>query len=145
MGKKNKKQKQKVVNTENLPNVSICTPTFNRRPFFEGLIQCIKEQDYPRSKLEWVIIDDGTDKIEDLILNEETKALLDLGETWWWESNRLMPIDVFLHHEMKAFRPYLTTFVMKDVTHQFGPMTTLQNLLKKRIKRRGIQLVRKSD
>jgi|TARA_B100000073_G_scaffold347391_1_gene361559 hypothetical protein len=76
---------------------------------------------------------------------EETKALLDLGETWWWESNRLMPIDVFLHHEMKAFRPYLTTFVMKDVTHQFGPMTTLQNLLKKRIKRRGIQLVRKSD
>ena len=76
---------------------------------------------------------------------DETKVLLDLGDTWWWESNRMMPIDVFLHHEMKPFRPYLTTFVMKDVTHLFGPMTTLQNLLKKRIKRRGIQLVRKND
>tara|TARA_A100001388_G_C28772012_1_gene504501 strand:+ start:1286 stop:1666 length:381 start_codon:yes stop_codon:yes gene_type:complete len=76
---------------------------------------------------------------------DETKVLLELGDTWWWESNRMMPIDVFLHHEMKPFRPYLTTFVMKDVTHLFGPMTTLQNLLKKRIKRRGIQLVRKND
>lgn len=68
-----------------------------------------------------------------------------LGETWWWESNRQLPIDVFLHHEMKQFQPYLTTVVMKDVEHLFGPMTTLQNLLKKRIKRRGIQLVKKSD
>jgi|TARA_B110000444_G_scaffold261298_1_gene312433 hypothetical protein len=75
----------------------------------------------------------------------DTKILLELGDTWWWESNRMMPIDVFLHHEMKSFRPYLTTFIMKDVTHMFGPMTTLQNLLKKRIKRRGIQLIRKSD
>ena len=76
---------------------------------------------------------------------EETKTLLELGDTWWWESNRMMPIDVFLLDEMKLFRPYLTTFVMKDVTHLFGPMTTLQNLIKKRIKRRGIQLVRKTD
>ena len=90
MGKKNKKQKQKVVNTENLPNVSICTPTFNRRPFFEGLIQCIKEQDYPKSKLEWVIIDDGTDKIEDLILNEETKALLgDIQIRYFYYENKM--------------------------------------------------------
>ena len=81
----------------------------------------------------------------DVLTPEEKSVFIELGEIWWWESNRLMPIDVFLHHEMKAFRPYLTTFVMKDVTHQFGPMTTLQNLLKKRIKRRGIQLVRKSD
>lgn len=70
-----------------------------------------------------------------------------LGETWWWESNRMLPIDVFLHHEMKPYQPYLTTIVMKDVEHLFGPMTSLQNMLKKRIKRRGIQLqlVKKSD
>lgn len=68
-----------------------------------------------------------------------------LGETWWWESNRLLPINVFLHHEMKPFQSYLTTIVMKDVEHLFGPMTTLQNMLKKRIKRRGIQLVKKAD
>jgi len=68
-----------------------------------------------------------------------------LGETWWWESNRQLPIDVFLHHEMRAYKPYMTTVVMKDVEVLFGPMTTLQNLLKKRIKRRGIQLVKKTD
>ena len=68
------------------------------------------------------------------------RLFISMGETWWWESNRLLPIDVFLHHEMRPFQPFLTTIVMKDVQHMFGPMTTLQNMLKKRIKRRGIQL-----
>lgn len=73
------------------------------------------------------------------------KAFLELGDVWWWESNRQLPIDVFLHHEMAIFRPFLRTFVMKDVEILFGPITSLQNLIKKRIKRRGIQLVRKVD
>lgn len=73
------------------------------------------------------------------------KELLELGDIWWWESNRLLPIDVFLHHEMKPFRPYLKTFVSKDVEILFGPVISLQNLLKKRIKRRSIQLIRKTD
>lgn len=73
------------------------------------------------------------------------KEFLDLGDMWWWESNRMLPIDVFLHHEMKPFKPYLKTFVMKDVEVLFGPVTSLQNLLKKRIKRRSIQLIRKTD
>ena len=50
-----------------LPFVSICTPTFNRRPFITTLIKCIDSQTYPREKMEWIIIDDGTDKIEDLV------------------------------------------------------------------------------
>jgi glycosyltransferase involved in cell wall biosynthesis len=50
-----------------LPLVSICTPTFNRRPFIPYIIKCVKNQTYPKHKLEWVIIDDGTDKIEDLV------------------------------------------------------------------------------
>ncbi len=50
-----------------LPFVSICTPTFNRRPFFEFTIKCYMHQDYPQNKMEWIIIDDGTDKIEDLV------------------------------------------------------------------------------
>jgi len=49
------------------PFVSICTPTFNRRPFFFMTIKCFKHQDYPMDRIEWVIIDDGTDKIEDLV------------------------------------------------------------------------------
>jgi hypothetical protein len=76
---------------------------------------------------------------------ELKKEFLALGEIWWWESNRMLPIDVFLHHEMRVFRPFLKTFAMKDVEILFGPVTSLQNLIKKRVKRRSIQLVRKTD
>ncbi len=53
----------------NLPKVSICTPTFNRRPFIPMIIECFNNQTYPKDKIEWIIIDDGTDKIEDLVTN----------------------------------------------------------------------------
>jgi glycosyltransferase involved in cell wall biosynthesis len=59
---KNKKKKTKI-----LPFVSLCTPTFNRRPFIPFLIKCFEHQTYPKDRIEWIIIDDGTDPIEDLI------------------------------------------------------------------------------
>jgi glycosyltransferase involved in cell wall biosynthesis len=49
------------------PFVSVCTPTFNRRPFIPIAIKCFEHQSYPRDKMEWIIVDDGTDKIEDLV------------------------------------------------------------------------------
>ena len=49
------------------PFVSICTPTFNRRPFIPIMIKCFEHQTYPKDKIEWIIVDDGTDKIEDLV------------------------------------------------------------------------------
>ncbi len=49
------------------PLVSICTPTFNRRPFINMMFQCFKNQTYPKDRMEWIIVDDGDDKIEDLI------------------------------------------------------------------------------
>ena len=58
--KKNKKQKH-------LPFVSVCTPTFNRRPFIENMFKMFKNQTYPKNRMEWIILDDGTDKIKDLI------------------------------------------------------------------------------
>ena len=73
--KQDKKQNKKDVikNVEkvidNFPFVSICTPTFNRRPFIPYIIKCFENQDYPKDKMEWIIIDDGTDKIEDLFIN----------------------------------------------------------------------------
>lgn len=57
-----KKSKQ-----EKTPFVSICTPTFNRRPFIPIMIKCFENQTYPKDKIEWIIVDDGTDKIEDLV------------------------------------------------------------------------------
>jgi glycosyltransferase involved in cell wall biosynthesis len=50
-----------------LPFVSICTPTFNRRPFIKYMIKCFEHQTYPKNCMEWIIIDDGTDKIEDMV------------------------------------------------------------------------------
>lgn len=61
MSKKTKNQLTK------FPFVSICTPTFNRRPFIPIIIQCVENQTYPKDKLEWIIVDDGTDSIEDLV------------------------------------------------------------------------------
>ncbi len=49
------------------PFVSICTPTFNRRPFIPIIIKCFENQTYPKDRMEWIIVDDGTDKIEDLV------------------------------------------------------------------------------
>jgi glycosyltransferase involved in cell wall biosynthesis len=49
------------------PFVTVCTPTFNRRPFIPIMIKCFEHQTYPKDKIEWIIIDDGTDKIEDLV------------------------------------------------------------------------------
>lgn len=49
------------------PFVSVCTPTFNRRPFINAMIACFNAQDYPQDRMEWIIIDDGTDPIEDLV------------------------------------------------------------------------------
>lgn len=49
------------------PFVSICTPTFNRRPFIKYMIKCFEHQTYPKNCMEWIIIDDGTDKIEDMV------------------------------------------------------------------------------
>ena len=60
MGKKSKVKKV-------LPFVSICTPTFNRRPFIPIMFECFNNQTYPKDRMEWIIIDDGTDKIKDLI------------------------------------------------------------------------------
>ena len=65
MGKKKTSEKKE------LPFVSLCTPTFNRRPFWQSAIKCFMNQDYPKNKIEWIIIDDGTDKIEDLVCNIE--------------------------------------------------------------------------
>ena len=86
MGKKNKNNKISISNSNsnsnsnsisnsnsnsisnsNRPFVSICTPTFNRRPFIPIMLECFRNQTYPRDRMEWIIIDDGTDKIQDVL------------------------------------------------------------------------------
>ena len=65
MGKKDRRKK-KVVSASGKPFVSICMPTYNRRKFIPQLIECYKQQTYPSELMEWIVVDDGEDSVEDL-------------------------------------------------------------------------------
>ena len=71
------------------------------------------------------------------------KLFLELGDTWWWESNRLIPINIFLKDDWTVFRPYLRTFNNKGLNILHGPTTSISELAKKRVKRRSITLVKR--
>jgi len=75
---------------------------------------------------------------------EEKQAFLEMGEVWWWESNRMIPINIFLRKEMDQFRQCLITMNSKDVKVTMGPCVNLHNLSIKRVKRKNVQLVRKN-
>jgi len=62
-----KSAKERLAEKKVYPTVSVCTPTFNRRPFIPIMFECFRNQTYPKNKIEWIIVDDGTDKIKDLV------------------------------------------------------------------------------
>ncbi len=65
---------------EELPFVSVCTPTFNRRPFIPFIKRCFLEQDYPQERMEWIVVDDGTDKVRDLFTDIPNVKYFSLDE-----------------------------------------------------------------
>ena len=74
---------------------------------------------------------------------KEKKTFLDLCESWWWESNRMIPIGIFLRKEIQLFKSILMMMNTKDVRIVIGPTVNLYNLAVKRTKRKSVQLVRK--
>ena len=75
--------------------------------------------------------------------DQEKAKFLELGEAWWWESNRQIPINIFLLKEIVEFRYAIRNFCTKDVKVVLGPCTSLNDIIVKRIKRKSITLVRK--
>jgi hypothetical protein len=73
------------------------------------------------------------------------RRFVELANVWWWESNRSIPINIFLRDEWVKFKPYLQTFINKDLEILYGPCTSLSELTKKRTKRKSITLVRRVD
>jgi len=73
----------------------------------------------------------------------EKKAFLEYGEVWWWESNRMIPINIFMRKEMAPFQYAIVTMNSKDVKVTMGPCVNLNNLSIKRVKRRNVQLVKR--
>jgi len=80
------------------------------------------------------------------ILDQESKILfLELASTWWWESNRSIPINIFLRRDWEQFRYTLRTFVNKDLEILHGPTCSLLDIVRKKSKRKSITLVRRMD
>ena len=107
-------------------------------------ISCLKSND---KEYVGIVInfDDYVASIYDLSMiigEEQRRVFLEMGETWWWESNRKIPINIFLKTEMQVFRPFIKTFNAKDVELVFGPSVNLSEIAEKRVKRKSIQLVR---
>ena len=75
--------------------------------------------------------------------DKEKERFLELGEAWWWESNRQIPINIFLNKDIAEFRYVIRNFSTKDVKVLLGPVTSLNDILVKRVKRKSITLVRK--
>jgi hypothetical protein len=107
-------------------------------------ISCIKSND-----IEYVGIIINIDNliasiydISQIKVENQRKFFLELGETWWWESNRKIPINIFLKNEMQVFKFAIKTFNSKDIDILFGPTVSLGDIAEKRIKRKSIQLLR---
>jgi hypothetical protein len=80
------------------------------------------------------------------ILDQESKMLfLELASTWWWESNRSIPINIFLRRDWEQFRYTLRTFVNKDLEILHGPACSLLDIVRKKSKRKSITLVRRMN
>jgi len=92
--------------------------------------------------------DDSITTIYDFgaIANADLKRhFLELANVWWWESNRSIPINIFLKGDWDIFRPYLKTFTNKDLEVLHGPICSLSEMSRKKSKRKSITLVRRVD
>lgn len=114
--------------SENHPFITICSYA---NQDYVGIVQ-------NRDDVVTTIYDYGS--IVDPLIKEK---FLELGDIWWWESNRLIPINLFLKEEWNVFKPYLRTFSNKSLTIIHGPTCSISELNKRRSKRRSITLVKR--
>jgi hypothetical protein len=116
--------------TEKYPFITLCVYANNE---YVGVVQ-------NRDDIVTTIYDFGS------ILDQESKMLfLELASVWWWESNRSIPINIFLRKDWEQFRYTLRTFVNKDLEILHGPACSLLDIVRKKSKRKSITLVRRMD
>jgi hypothetical protein len=80
-----------------------------------------------------------------LVSQDQKQRFIELANVWWWESNRSIPINIFLRGDWDEFRYCLRTFMNRDLTIIHGPVCSLNDISKKRTKRKSITLVRRVD
>lgn len=116
--------------SQKYPFITVCTYASNE---YVGVIQ-------NRDEIVTTLYDYGS--IVDLELK---KLFLELASQWWWESNRSIPINIFLKEEWQIFKPYIKTFINKDLEILLGPCTSLLDIARKKSKKKSITLVRRID
>lgn len=114
--------------TDNHPFITVCSYAGQD---YVGIVQ-------NRDEMVTTIYDYGS-----ILESSAKEKFLELGDVWWWESNRLIPINLFLKSEWVPFKEYLRTFNNKSLVIIHGPITSLNELSKRRSKRKSITLVRK--
>lgn len=114
--------------TENHPFITVCNYAGND---YVGIIQ-------NRDDSVTTMYDYGA-----IVAPESRSKFLELGDIWWWESNRLIPINLFLKEEWAVFKPYIRTFTNKSLIILHGPVCSMNELHKRRSKRRSITLVKR--
>ena len=115
---------------EKYPFITLCSYASNE---YVGIVQ-------NRDDAITTIYDFGS--IQDPDLKRE---FLELANVWWWESNRSIPINIFLRGEWDRFRIVLRTFSNKDLEIIHGPVCSLTDISRKKSKRKSITLVRRVD
>jgi hypothetical protein len=115
---------------EKYPFITLCTYAANE---YVGIIQ-------NRDDFITTIYDFGS-----IVEAEQKRLFLELANVWWWESNRSIPINIFLKHEWEPFRPYLRTFTNRDLEILHGPVCSLSEISRKKTKRKSITLVRRVE
>ena len=114
--------------TENHPFITVCSYSGQD---YVGIIQ-------NRDDIVTTIYDYGS-----IVHQDIREKFLELGDVWWWESNRLTPINMFLKEEWTIFKPYLRTFNNKSLTIIHGPVCSISELGKRKGKRKSVTLVRR--
>lgn len=73
----------------------------------------------------------------------QQEELLSLAKYWWEQSNRSIPVCIFLREEMEIFEGYTKRFNTDTINFVSGPVISLSNIPTKRIKRRNVALKKK--
>jgi hypothetical protein len=116
--------------TEKYPFISLCMYANSE---YVGVIQ--NKDDVVTTIYDFGAVADQMDKMQ----------YLELASVWWWESNRSIPINIFLRKDWEQFRYTLRTFVNKDLEIMHGPTCSLLDIARKKSKRKSIMLVRRLD
>jgi hypothetical protein len=115
---------------EKYPFITLCIYANNE---YVGIVQ-------NRDDIVTTIYDFGA-----LINQEDKLRFIELANVWWWESNRSIPINIFLKQEWTPFRYSLRTFMNKDLQIVHGPVCSLSEIARKKSKKKSITLVRRAD